>query len=170
MSDLPFYVVYSTADDAERWRGRGDPALQQLPEGCAIAVVPQAAVLGATLDLDAVKSYYSAQIDADAETRRNQFLTPGSGQAITYLVKENEARAWTKDNTAPTPFLTAEAASCNTTIASLAALVIQQADLWHGIGSKIEAARRKANVEIDAATTIGAIVAAASVNWNASLQ
>lgn len=89
-----------------------------------------------------------------AETVRNRFLTPGSGQAITYTRKEAEARAWSADaDPAAFPFLAAEAAATGMAIADLAALVIAQADAWVAAGSAIEARRRALLVAIEAADT-----------------
>lgn len=89
-----------------------------------------------------------------AEDVRNQFLTPGSGQAITYTRKEAEARAWSSGaDPAGFPFLAAEAAATNTPLAELVAVVIAQADAWVAVGSAIEARRRGLLVAIDAATT-----------------
>lgn len=93
-----------------------------------------------------------------AERVRNQFLTPGSGQAITYTRKEAEARAWQPgDDPASAPFLAAEAAAVSMTIDDLAALVIAQADAWVAAGSAIEARRRGLLVAIEEATTRAAL-------------
>lgn len=117
-------------------------------------------------DLTAIKAAAVTLVCNQAESVRDQFLTPGSGQALTYQRKEAEARSWTAG--APDtqfPFLAAEAAATGTTVADLAIIVIAQADAWIYVGSTIEALRRGALVAIDAATTIGEIEAAATVNW-----
>ncbi|MEG8054625.1 hypothetical protein QP185_17970 [Sphingomonas aerolata] len=50
---------------------------------------------------------------------------------------------------------------------SVAAVVIAQADAWVQVGSAIEGLRMGAKAGIDRATTLGAIVAAAAVDWSA---
>lgn len=105
-------------------------------------------------DVARTKGLLSAGASRIAEDVRNRFLTPGSGQAITYTRKEAEARAWKPGaDPAEFPFLTAEASATNMTLAALAALVIAQADAWIAVGSAIEAHRRGLLVAIDAATT-----------------
>lgn len=97
-------------------------------------------------------------VNAHAETVRNLFLTPGSGQAITYARKEGEARAWTPEAD-PTgfPFLSAEAAATGATLADTAALVLAQANAWVTIGAAIEGNRRGLVVAIDAAADLAAL-------------
>lgn len=49
-----FWIVYDLASGEERWRGSGSvgsAAQQQLPEGLGVVIVPQAALVGAMLDL-----------------------------------------------------------------------------------------------------------------------
>ncbi len=100
------------------------------------------------------KAARRASVCNRAEALRNQFLTPGSGQAITYTRKEAEARAWAAgDAPASAPFLAAEAAAVGMTIDALALVVIAQADAWVAIGSAIEARRRGLLVAIEAAAT-----------------
>lgn len=45
------------------------------------------------VDLGAEKEAFKARIDADAETARLQFITPGSGMALTYQEKFAQAQA-----------------------------------------------------------------------------
>jgi hypothetical protein len=105
-------------------------------------------------DLTDLKTAARAAVCDKAEAVRNVYLTPGSGQAITYTRKEAEARAWVAGgDPATAPFLSAEAASTGMSIDELAAIVIGQADAWVATGSAIEARRRGLLVAIDAATT-----------------
>ncbi len=108
-----------------------------------------------------------ARIDGEAEAVRQQFITAGSGQAMTYLRKEAEARAWLADNAAETPFLSAEAAATGTTLAQLAPVIVARADAWAVIGPRIEAARLAAKQAIAAATSAEEINMAAAVDWAA---
>jgi hypothetical protein len=97
-------------------------------------------------------------VNAHAETVRNLFLTPGSGQAITYARKEAEARAWTEEaDPADFPFLSAEATATGATLADTAALVLAQANAWVTIGAAIEGNRRGLVVAIDVAADVDAL-------------
>ena len=105
-------------------------------------------------DLAATRIRLRAVVCDRAEATRNLFLTPGSGQAITYTRKEVEARAWRPGaDPASAPFLAAEAAATGETIDSLAATVVAQADAWVAVGSAIEARRRGLLTAIDQADT-----------------
>lgn len=116
-------------------------------------------------DLDALRAAMAARIDAEAEQVRQLFLTPGSGQAMTYAKKEWEARAWAVDNATPTPFLSAEAPARGMTVAVLAAEVLALSDAWVAVGSAIEGVRMGAKTAVAAAPTLGGIIAAATVDW-----
>lgn len=111
----------------------------------------------------------AARIDAQAELVRQRFLTPGAGQAMTYQRKEAEARAWLADDSVPTPFLSAEAPARGMTVAALAAEVVALADAWVAVGSVIEGLRMGGKAALADATTLGAIVAAAQIDWDAAL-
>jgi hypothetical protein len=166
---MEYWVVFDLATGEERWRGAGSvgmAAQQEVPDGLGVAVVPAAAVRTASIDLDVIRSASASQIDATAEVVRMGFLTPGAGQAMTYQRKEAEARAWTADNGAFTPFLSAEAPARGMTVAALAAEVIRLADAWTTIGSAIEAMRMKAKADIAQATNLGEIIAASRVDWS----
>lgn len=105
-------------------------------------------------DLSAIKADLCAAACEMAETARNRFITPGSGQAITYARKEAEARSWAPGGEAiSVPFLAAEAEAIGATIDDLAALVVAQADAWVAAGAAIEARRRGLMVAIQAAET-----------------
>ena len=165
-----FWIVYDLASGEERWRGSGSvgsAAQQQLPEGLGVVIVPQAALVGAMLDLSVLRDTAAANIDAQAEAVRQSILTPGAGQAMTYQRKEAEARAWSLNNDTTTPFLSAEADARGMTIADLAAEVIQLADAWVATGATIEGLRMGAKAAVGRAATLGAIVAAGKVDWSA---
>ena len=164
-----FWIVYDLASGEERWRGSGSvgsAAQQQLPEGLGVVIVPQAALVGAMLDLSVLRDTAAANIDAQAEAVRQSILTPGAGQAMTYQRKEAEARAWSLNNDTTTPFLSAEAGARGMTIADLAAEVIQLADAWVAIGAAIEGLRMGAKAAVGRAANLGAIVAAGKVEWS----
>jgi len=123
---------------------------------------------GWDIDLTAAREAAIARVNDAAEAVRRLYLTPGDGQAMTYLRKEQEARAWSAEaDPARFPFLAAEAAATEMAIADLAATVIAQADAWATIGSAIEALRRGATRAIELAASVEAIAAAANVAWPA---
>ena len=166
---MEYWVIYDLASGEERWRGSGSvgsAAQQQLPEELGVVIVPQAALVGAVLDLDVLRDTAAASIDAQAEVVRQSILTPGAGQAMTYQRKEAEARAWSLDNDTTTPFLTAEAGARGMTIANLAAEIITLADAWVAIGAAIEGLRMGAKAAVNRAANLGAIVAAGKVDWS----
>ena len=96
-----------------------------------------------------------AEVNEAAEALRGRFLTAGSGQAMTYLRKEDEARRFDPEaDAADYPFLAAEAASTGATLVDTAALVLAQANAWATLGAAIEAYRRGLIVAIEAAQNI----------------
>jgi len=108
-----------------------------------------------------------ADVDVQAESVRGEFITAGSGQAMTYLRKEAEAREWLADPASETPFLSAEAAATGVTLANLAAAVVARADAWEVVGPRIEAARIAGKQAIAAATSATEVEAAAQIDWAA---
>lgn len=119
-------------------------------------------------DLTTLKAGLINRINEQAELTRTLFITAGAGQALTYLRKENEARAWTAESDpGDFPFLAAEASALGIDVATLAPLVLAQADAWVTIGSAIEGLRRGAVVAVGAAETVEAAQAAAMLDWEA---
>lgn len=168
---MEYWVVYNEATGSEAMRGAspeaGAAGRQLLEAGYSAMVLPEHVWRRSPLDLAEVKAAHSAQIDEAAEACRARFITPGAGQAMTYLRKEFEARTVVAGDSTNCPFLTAEAAAAGTTVAALAAIVVAAADAWAGIGAAIEAARRKAKIDVEAAGNLAEIAAAASVDWGA---
>jgi hypothetical protein len=166
---MEYWIIYDLATGEDRVRGSGTigaAALQAVPKGFGIVLVPPAAVMGPTIDLDLIRSASVSGIDAQAEVVRQSILTPGAGQAMTYQRKEAEARAWSLDNASATPFLSAEARARGMTIADLAAEIIQLADAWVAIGAAIEGLRMGAKAALGRAANLGEIVAASKVDWS----
>lgn len=120
-------------------------------------------------ELDAREARLHAQIDREAGVFRKRFITDVPGQQQTYAEKEREARAWTADaDPADFPFLAAEAAARDVSIADVAALVIATADAWRLLGAAIEGARMGSKAAVTAAKTAGdwgAMADAAQINW-----
>lgn len=112
------------------------------------------------IDLAPMKRALTDAVNSRAEAVRCLFLTPGSGQAITYARKEDEARAWTAEaDPAAFPFLSAEATATGATLADTAALVLDQANAWVTIGAAVEGNRRGLVVAIDAAPDVASLEA-----------
>lgn len=142
----------------------------ELPDGAV--VVPRWPEPGETWDGSAfvfdgaaLVAEAHASIDAQAEAVRRRFITAEPGQAMTYLQKEAEARAWLADHAAPTPILTGEAAALGISVFNLAGQVLANAASWGVIGGKIEGARRAAKLAASAATSAAEIRAATNINW-----
>ena len=166
MSDVHYVVYDSTTGAVARSGTCQDYDLQkQAGPGQGVMLATADCIIIAEVNLDPVKASAANQIDEASEAVRAQFITPGAGQAMTYLTKQAEAAAYLADNAAPTPFLTAEAAATSTTVAALAAVVHARAVAWQTIGAKIEAARMGAKAAVSAATNVGEVAAAMAIDW-----
>lgn len=139
-------------------------------QGEAVMETSGNAVTVAEINLGPVRDALYAKIDADAEAVRLRFITPGAGQAITYLWKTQEAKDFLADATTPVPILEAEAAALGKSVADLAAEVLAATQQWLVIGTKIEAARRVAKTSVGAATNVAQMHAAATIDWQAVLS
>lgn len=126
-----------------------------------------------------VKAQLSKQVDAEAEVVRLKYITPGSGQAMTYSEKLAEARLilisqQTADAANAMDAATLQAtypmiAACvgvdGATPSTVATTVAGKWAAWAQVGAMIEKKRRAAGAAIEAATTVDAVMAAASVDW-----
>lgn len=141
--------------DADNYGAPDWEALPEPPEG------PCEWTDGAwVIDLAPLKRALTDTVNSRAEAVRCMFLTPGSGQAITYARKEAEARAWNEEaDPADFPFLSAEASATGATLADTAALVLVHANAWVTIGAAIEGNRRGLVVAIDAAPDVASLEA-----------
>ena len=147
-----------------------DAAAHTAPAGQSLVIVPDGLVgnpFAGSPEISGLAAHLRTAVDEAAELARAQFITPGAGQAMTYLAKQAEAAAYLADAAAPTPFLTAEAAATSTTVAALAPVVHARALAWTTAGARIEAARMAAKAAIAAATTVGHLASAAAVDWAA---
>jgi hypothetical protein len=118
--------------------------------------------------LSRLQENWKRTVDQSAESARQQFITPGYGQALVYETKRREAALVTLLLGVPTeptqadcPHLWAEAAGLGLPLADLAAEVTAQAAAWVAASAAIEVLRLGAKAAIDAAETEAAIVAAA---------
>ncbi len=109
------------------------------------------------------------EIDAAAEVARLRFITAGSGQAMVYERKGQEADAAAADPSpaaADYPLLAAEVGITApdtgdeaVDIAAVASAVLAQRDLWVPVAAAIEATRLSAKQAVDAAADEAAIQA-----------
>ncbi|MEZ2410568.1 hypothetical protein AB6806_27605 [Bosea sp. RCC_152_1] len=110
----------------------------------------------APVDLQAVKSSLKAQIDAQAEVQRLRYITPGSGQAMTYARKVEQAKAAQADadpQPGDFPLLAASLGIDGGDVEAVAATVLAMDAAWAQIGAAIEAVRLNAKRAIDEAET-----------------
>ena len=142
-----------------------DPAAQALTWSDGAWVVTPIEQPDPVAQLAAARAVATAKVDVEAEAARAGFLTPGTGQAMTYTYKADEAKAWSADTSAPTPFLSAEALARGMTIADLVAEVLASIAAWTMIGARIEAARMGAKVAIATAADIDGVEAAMAIDW-----
>lgn len=121
------------------------------------------------LTLDQVKAGLKASIDSAAEIERMKYITPGSGQAMTYMQKADEASRYLAASdpvAADYPLLSAEVGVTAPTVGEVAAIVNAAFTQWQQIGAAIEAARLGTKVAIEAATAAEEAQAAAdAVAW-----
>jgi hypothetical protein len=119
-------------------------------------------------DLGALKTRSKRRVDNMAETARTRVVTPGSGQAMTYLRKADAARMFLANeplSDAQAQRLSDEAARMDTTIEEAAQALVALADQWEAIDATIDNLRLTTKADIDAATTgleIEAIIAGLS--------
>lgn len=168
---MEYFTVFRP--DGTSWVGSGidgTVAAYSPPEGYLAFPCTEAQFNAGGMEIGDVRTLLAGQIDAAAEQARCHFITPGSGQAMTYLRKEQEARAFVADNAAETPFLTAEATATGVTVAALAQIVIAKADAWTVVGPKIEAARLAAKKALVDGVDIAAVHAAAQVDWQQVIE
>lgn len=106
--------------------------------------------------LNVVKKLYKSEVDTAAETERLNYITPGTGQAMTYQQKVAEAQAFkAASNPKPVdyPILASEAGITAPTLSEVADTVLNAYYQWQQIGAMIEAIRLGAKRDIDASTT-----------------
>lgn len=135
-----------------------------LPDGSRGRVIKlgEAPPAGALEDcpLHRVAADALALIDRQAETARLQFITPGEGQAWTYMRKEREAEAYQADpNPDPANYqlLSACIPGDGADLAAVVVSVLAARDAWLVAGAAIEGIRRAAKTQIEAAPDAAAI-------------
>lgn len=135
----------------------GDPAMR------GYTVSPQEPTL------DDLRAKTKAGVDAAAEAYRLTFITAGSGQAMAYTQKLDEARAYLADaslTAAECPHIFAEVGITGATAEAVAQVVVGMHAAWQIKSADIEHKRLAAKAAIDAAETAEAINAAAEIDWS----
>lgn len=133
--------------------------------------------LSLTKDLEALRAAAKRKVDGGAEAARQLYVTPGSGQAMVYLVKEAQAKGCLADpnpNPADYPLLACtvgterhpETGAIAQDVTEVAQIVLGMAQQWAQIAAAIETARLGAKNAVDDATTPAQIEAAAAVDWS----
>lgn len=165
------FVVYNIATGTVQRSGVCQERDLELQAGPGEAVMRASAGITAVVEmnLDPVRAAMFEKVDAEAEQQRLRFITGGDGQAMMYLRKEAQARAFLANAGAPVPSLEKEAVATGQTVADVAAAIVARADVWAAIGDDIEAARLGAKKAIADAAHIAEIHAAATVDWEAVL-
>lgn len=156
------------APDGREWVAIDTPSdgvLASYPEGTVeIPMVPIEPP-----SLDELKASLKGSVDGFAELQRRKYITPGSGQAMTYMQKADEARRYlaaTDPVSTDYPLLSAEIGITAPTVGEIATIVNAAFTQWRQIGAAIEAARLGAKAAIDAARTAADAQAAAdTVVW-----
>ena len=106
--------------------------------------------------LEAVKDEMKLKVDADAEAARSRVVTPGSGQAMTYLRKADAAAAFLAGQVlseAQQQRLDDEAARLGITVQEAAETIAATAAAWELLDASIDNIRLTAKAAIEAATT-----------------
>lgn len=166
------FIVYDPATGDVLRAGEAPDSMiaAQAAAGEAVVAVPPGVIGWPDIDLAPLRQHLKVRLDEEAEVFRLRFITAGAGQAVTYMRKEAEARAWLADSGAATPMLSAEAAAIGVNLSEIVAEVVASADQWVAIGSAIEARRRATKTILNAAGNIAQMVAAAQVDWEALLS
>lgn len=150
------------------WVTLDDPTAEIL-DGYPLGTVEIAMAPVQPVSLDQAKAMLKASIDSAAEIERMKYITTGSGQAMTYMQKADEARSYlAATDPVPTdyPLISAEVGITAETIQEVAAIVNAAFTQWQQIGAAIEAARLGTKVAIEAATAAEEAQAAAdAVAW-----
>lgn len=129
-------------------------------KGLPVAVEP-------VVDLDLVKASAMKAIDAQAEEARQRFITSGTGQAMVYQRKVQEAETLEFDQSpdpARYPLLSAEIGLTGDTLQMVGEAVLAQRDAWLAVAAVIENIRLSAKRDIKASET-AKDVNRATVGW-----
>ena len=131
---------------------------------------PDVIVLELTVEL---RQKCKDTLNGRAESLRSKFVTLGSGQAMTYLAKQQEAEKYLVAVAAgqtPSgedfPLLSAELGLSGASLQEVASKIRSKADQWQGVSTLIEKRRHEKLAEIERATTLDEARLAANVDWS----
>jgi hypothetical protein len=119
-------------------------------------------------DLSGPKADAKQRIDVDAETFRLNFITPGSGQSMTYEEKYQEAMAFLANpniDEEHIPHIVLEIGITAPTKQGVAEVIVGMRNQWKLLSAKIDAARLAAKKAVDEAANPADIENARNVNW-----
>ncbi|PIO98575.1 hypothetical protein [Pleomorphomonas carboxyditropha] len=122
------------------------------------------------INLENLRAAVKASVDAAAEAYRLTYITGGSGQAMAYQQKLEEAKAYLADpslTAAECPHIFAEIGITGETADAVAQVVVAMHAAWQIKSAEIEHKRLAAKAAIDAAETIAAINLMAKMDWDA---
>jgi len=122
-----------------------------------------------TPDIAKLATAAMADVDLTAEALRQRVLTQGSGQALAYKKKEEEALACLSDSSPSEedyPFLAAEVGVTADTLLDVAQTVVDAANAWYAVGVELERLRLTAKKRLASATTAGEIASIVNgIEW-----
>ena len=113
---------------------------------------------GLAISSEGWKAELKRLVDISAEAERLKYITPGTGQAMTYQQKVAEAQAFkaaSNPQHADYPILASEVGITAETIGGVADIVLAAFAQWQQIGAMIESIRLGAKRDIDAAEDEG---------------
>lgn len=134
-----------------------------------------------SVDIEKIKTKALKDLNDSTESFRSTLVTPGSAQAMVYLRKETEARAYIANpgiNQDEIPHIVSEAQAVGLDMATYSNIVVSKANSWAFASSAIEAERQRRimlieNAEFDhseLADKVSQIQNAAIIDWQAFLD
>ena len=133
------------------------------PAGCTASEAPP---VFPAKPIEQVKAESSIDIDQTAGQVRSKYITTAAGQETTYTEKARQCEAYKAAGYPATPdpvghaYVIAEANAKSCSHQAACDAILAERDQWAVLGAKIEEARRKAKINISAATTAEAVEAA----------
>lgn len=120
-------------------------------------------------ELERYKDGAKFGVDQAAERRRSKYITPGEGQAMTYLEKARQAELVIAGETNPeaVPLVNARATARGVYLLDAAGEILETRYQWNAIAAGIETAREAAKAAIDEATDRAGVDQASAVTWPA---
>jgi hypothetical protein len=171
-------LVTEAPSDPDNWRYVivGD-ARGWIPMSEAELAQRAADALASTPTLDQVKATYKKRVDDDAERIRNVYVTPGTGMALTYQEKKDQAlavialgeqaaNALANDGESEFPTLAASVGTEAETLFAAAQLVIQRYETFAALSYHIERTRLSAKKSISEASDAASVKTAyEAIQW-----